>query len=205
MTTRTVFTASVLLLTVIAGAQTPSASISEVPGYTRDGNLVAPSNYREWIYLTSGIDMSYTGGTSPSGHSMFDNVFANPSAYRSFLQNGTWPDKTMLVLEVRAAENPISINQRGHTQSTEVTGTEIHVKDHGIWSFYDLSDGGSVAKLIPRPANCYSCHEAHAAVDTTFIQFYPTLLPLARQKRTLSAAYLKDVHTMQPAAKPPAK
>jgi hypothetical protein len=29
-------------------------------------------------------------------------------------------------------------------------------------------------------------------VDTTFVQFYPTLLPIAEMKKTFSAAYLKD-------------
>jgi aspartate oxidase len=29
-------------------------------------------------------------------------------------------------------------------------------------------------------------------VDTTFVQFYPTLLELAKTKKTLSAAYLKE-------------
>jgi hypothetical protein len=29
-------------------------------------------------------------------------------------------------------------------------------------------------------------------VDTTFVQFYPTLLPIAQEKKTLSEAYLKD-------------
>jgi hypothetical protein len=32
-------------------------------------------------------------------------------------------------------------------------------------------------------------------VDTTFVQFYPTLLPLAREKHTLAAAYLKETAT----------
>jgi hypothetical protein len=30
-------------------------------------------------------------------------------------------------------------------------------------------------------------------VDTTFVQFYPTLLPIAQAKGTLSASYLKDL------------
>ena len=34
--------------------------------------------------------------------------------------------------------------------------------------------------MIPTAADCYSCHAAHAAVDTTFVQFYPTLLPIAQ-------------------------
>jgi hypothetical protein len=63
---------------------------------------------------------------------MFDNVFVNLSVCHSSLQTGTWPDKTMLVLEVREAENPVSINRRGHTQSAELMGMDIHVKDRGF-------------------------------------------------------------------------
>jgi hypothetical protein len=29
-------------------------------------------------------------------------------------------------------------------------------------------------------------------VDTTFVQFYPTLLPIAQKRGTLSDSYLKD-------------
>jgi hypothetical protein len=65
------------------------------PVYTADGNLKFPTQYREWVYLTSGVDMSYSPNMSMD-HSMFDNVFVNPEAYRAFLQTGTWPDKTML-------------------------------------------------------------------------------------------------------------
>ena len=173
------------------GAQSPSP---EAPAYTAKGDLIAPAHYREWIYLTSGIDMSYTSSANPS-HSMFDNVFVNPASYRSFLATGTWPDKTTLVLEVRGAESPISINKRGHTQSGEIMGMEVHVKDarlEGGWGFFEFDNPNS-AKLVKRPASCYQCHESHAAVDTTFVQFYPTLLSLAKTKGTLSAAYLKEI------------
>ena len=44
----------------------------------------------------------------------------------------------------------------------------------------------------PDHADCYSCHTEHGAVDTTFVQFYPTLLPIAEHKGTLSAAYQKE-------------
>jgi hypothetical protein len=177
------------LLFSLAPALTPP---TDAPAYTANGDLITPANYREWIYLTSGVDMSYSATTEPDHH-MFDNVFVNPASYRSFLATGTWPDKTIIVLEIRGAESPISINKRGHTQSTEVMGHELHVKDHGKWSFYDLPDGAKTAKLIPPPADCYSCHESHAAVDTTFVQFYPTLLPVAKSKNTFSPAFLKEI------------
>jgi len=40
--------------------------------------------------------------------------------------------------------------------------------------------------------DCYSCHEQHGAVDTTFVQSYPTLLNIAKRKNTLNPAYLKN-------------
>jgi hypothetical protein len=118
-------------------------------------------------------------------------VFVEPSAYKAFLATGTWPDKTMLVLEVRGAMDKGSINKSGNFQGTEVMGREVHVKDNTRlqgWAFFGFDDE-KTAKMIPRSADCYSCHAAHAAVDNTFVQFYPTLLPVATAKGTLSAAY----------------
>jgi hypothetical protein len=188
--------APLLLLTALPATQ-PAVS-PNAPTYTAKGDLVVPANYREWVYLTSGIDMSYASAKEPTDMHMFDNVFVNPESYRAFLATGTWPDQTTFILEVRGAQNPVSINKRGHTQSTEVMGMEIHVKDHGKWSFYDRKDGATVADLLPPPNTCITCHESHGAVDTTFVQFYPTLLPVAQQKKTLSPEYLKE---MAPPAK----
>ena len=100
------------------------------------------------------------------------------------------------MLEVRGAEGASSINKRGHTQSQEVMGMEVHVKDarlEGGWGFFEFQGPGS-AKLVKRPADCYSCHEGHAAVDTTFVEFYPTLLGLAKVKGTLSQTYQKEMN-----------
>jgi len=164
------------------------------PIYKADGNLKFPTQYREWVYLTSGVDMSYSPNMNMD-HSMFDNVFVNPEAYKAFLQTGKWPDKTMLVLEGRVAGSKGSINKTGHFQTGEIMGLEVHLKDEarfpGKWAFFS-SDDGVTGKLLPREMDCYSCHEQHGAVDTTFVQFYPTLLEVAKKKNTLSAAYLKE-------------
>jgi hypothetical protein len=170
------------------------------PEYTADGELKFPENYRDWVYLTTGFDMSYNPAMQMGGHHMFDNVFVNPAAYKVFVATGTWPDKTIFVLEARGAKDKGSINQKGNYQSTDVMGLEVHVKDEarfgkdggGKWAFFSFDDG-KVSNMIPVMADCYSCHAAHAAVDTTFVQFYPTLLPLAESKGTLSAAYMKDI------------
>jgi hypothetical protein len=173
------------------------AASTSVPSYDKDGALLPPTNYREWVYLTSGIDMSYAQKSAEmQDHSMFDNVFVNPEAYRSFLATGTWPDKTVMVLEVREARSKGSINQRGHYQGTDVMDFEVHVKDEarfpGKWAFFAFDSPAASGTLIPQGAPCYTCHTAHGAVDTTFVQFYPTLLPLAQKKGTLSTAFLKE-------------
>jgi hypothetical protein len=165
------------------------------PEYTSDAQLKFPENYRQWVYLTTGFDMSYNPSAMEMDHHMFDNVFVNPEAYKSFTETGTWPDKTMLVLEVRKAEGKGSINQRGNFQGTELMGLEVHVKDEahfpGKWAFVGFGDE-KIGKTVPTTAECYTCHADHAAVDTTFVQFYPTLLPIAKSKGTLSASYQKE-------------
>jgi hypothetical protein len=188
---------SAIAATLAAATPEPNLnqeSSANLPVYTPDGNLKFPTQYREWTYVTSGVDMSY-GASASMDHSMFDNVFVNPEAYKVFVQTGTWPDKTMLVLEVRTAEGKGSINKSGHFQTNEIVGREVHVKDAarfpGKWAFF-TSEDGVTGKLLPKEMECYSCHEKHAAVDTTFVQFYPTLLDVAKKKKTLSASYLKE-------------
>ena len=161
--------------------------------FTADGRLRPPVDYREWIFLTSGLDMSYRKD-SATDHSMFDNVFVDPQAYRAFVQTGTWPEGTMIVKEGRSASEKGSINQGGKFQSGEAMGFEVHTKDskrfaRGWGFFFFDSVRSEPTQMIPSAAPCYSCHGEHGAVDTTFVQFYPTLLGIATQKRTLSPGY----------------
>jgi len=191
----TLLLATLVLLSsaVLLKSATPASPAA--PEYTSDGQLKLPENYRQWIYLTTGFDMSYSANAMQMDHHMFDNVFVNPEAYKTFVDTGTWPDKTMLVLEARKAEGKGSINQRGNFQGSQVMGLEVHVKDEarfaGKWAFFGF-DEAKTAKMTPTDMACYSCHADHAAVDTTFVQFYPTLLPIAQSKGTLSAAYQKE-------------
>ncbi|MGA3090690.1 MAG: cytochrome P460 family protein [Terriglobales bacterium] len=194
------FCLSALLLAQGASKEETSKATtnnSTVPLYTADGRLLFPENYREWIYLTSGMDMDYNPDPAMAGHSMFDNVFVNPEAYRVFIATGTWPDRTMLVLEGRMAASKGSINKAGHFQTSQVMMRSVHVKDArlaGGWAFFGF-DGGKPSQQIPRESACYSCHEQHAAVDTTFVQFYPTLLEIAKKKGTLATGYLREENT----------
>jgi hypothetical protein len=187
--------ATIVLLGSVALLKSAPKPPVSTPEYTSDGQMKLPENYRQWVYLTTGFDMSYNPGMSSMDHHMFDNVFVNPESYKTFVETGTWPNKTVLVLESRMGIGKGSINQKGNYQSTEIMGIETHVKDEarfpGKWAFFGFGDE-KTAKMIPTNMECYSCHGAHAAVDTTFVQFYPTLLPIAQSKSTLSASYQKE-------------
>jgi hypothetical protein len=156
--------------------------------------MAIPADYRQWVFLTSSLDLNYRTTAAPSHH-MLDNVFVDPASYRAFLKTGAWPDKTTLIKENRFAESAGTLSKAGQFQAG-VRDLEIHIKDQarfpGQWAFFKSDDGKARAVLKPQSADCYSCHQANGAVDTTFVQFYPTLLGVAKEKGTLSASYLKD-------------
>jgi hypothetical protein len=182
------FATALGMLAIAIGATTAIAQtqVADGPNYTADGKLEFPKDYRKWVYLSTGFDMSYLENASRTTHTL-GNVFVNPSAYESFQKTGTWPDKTVLVLEVRNASKENALLKGGQYQ-VGVAHTEVHLKDtarfEGGWGFFGFPNQ-TPAQMIPRTATCYSCHAEHGVVDTTFVQFYPTLIPVAREKRTL--------------------
>jgi len=189
-------------LAMIGATSTPAiaagpANTVGAPVFTANGRLLPPKDYYHWVFLTSDLGMSYNENGSDSDHPPFSNVFAAPAAYRTFLKTGTWPNHTVLVKEFRGSATKGSINHHGYFQKGPVMSVLVHVKDvkrfKSGWGFYAFSGNPSAkaATMIPMTASCYSCHKAHGAVDTTFVQFYPTLLPVAKAHSTINPAYLK--------------
>ena len=152
------------------------------PQYNAKGQLVRPSNYREWIFLSAGYGMNYS--PAPDGHEMFTNVFVQRWAYDEFVSSGKWPEQTMFVIDERDAASRSSINQKGHYQ-TDLMGLAVEVKDSSRnpdkWAYYTYGTDGQTAEAMPHGNPCWSCHDDHAAVEHTFVQFYPTLKPIAKK------------------------
>jgi hypothetical protein len=176
--------AGVIAALLLGGAARPASGAAEGPEYNSSGQMLRPA-YREWVFLSSGLGMTY--GPLASANPRFDNVFASPAAYQAFLETGRWPEKTVLVLEVRNAQSKGSINTAGNFQ-TEIAGVEAHVKDSGRfpggWAFFQFGRDKAAADPTARTANCFTCHEGEGAVDSTFVQFYPTLMEVAKKKGT---------------------
>ena len=173
----------------LAVAMVCLALSAQEPSYTSKGELVRPDNYREWIYLSSGLGMTYREPGAAGAAPHFDNVFVTPQAYKAFLATGAWPDKTMFALEVRKSASKASINKGGSFQD-EMVALEVEVKDEsrpGKWAYFNFGSGSDPVKPLPAAAGCFACHSANAAVENTFVQFYPTLIPIAKAKGTLKA------------------
>jgi len=176
-----------LAAALLSTGQPAPAGPDDGPRFTRDGKMLPPTDYREWVFLSSGLGMTYGPRASPTDP-RFDNVFVNRSAYHTFLKTGTWPDHAVLVLEVRASASKGSINQGGHFQSGLV-GIEAHVKEEkrfaDKWAFFGFDQGDAPAEAFPAGSRCQTCHAKDGAVDTTFVQFYPTLAEVARREGTM--------------------
>ena len=197
---KTVLSLAGCVFAAVFGWSWPSEAQSraaEGPAYSSGGRLIRPAEYREWVYVTSGLGMTYGPAQAAAGRPpLFDNVFVTREAYREFLRSGIWPDKTMFILEIRRANANVSINNGGHTQG-EVVSIEAAVKDQrqfseGGWGYFSFdSPQGLVDAAAPLPAtaSCYSCHKANTAVDNTFVQFYPTLFDVAKRLGTVKPTY----------------
>lgn len=187
--------ACALVLAVAAsrlGQPQPTVSAADIvgaPQYGADGKLLRPAGYRKWAFLSSGYGMSYSDNATPDGHLMFTNVFVTPSSYDYFVQNGTWPDKTMFVLEVYGSSSKGSINKHGNFQN-EFMGLDVEVKDEkkfeDKWAYYAFNTTeASSEPTKPGKNDCWNCHDQNAAVEHSFVQFYPELLKIAKDKKTI--------------------
>src|SRR5271166_2378949 len=132
-----------LMVVAMAATVIRAASPDPTPGhpqYTGDNRLLRPADYREWIFLSSGLGMSYG---AQADHQMFTNVLVPQWAYQEFLKSGKWPDKTMFVVEERGATSKGSINKAGHYQ-TDLMGIGVEVKDEthfaDKWAYFNFDE-----------------------------------------------------------------
>jgi len=191
-------TRSTLLAAVVFALASGTCLAAEpVLKFNDKGELARPSDYREWVFLTAGLGMTYGPNAPRAGQpAPFSNVFVNPDSYREFMQTGKWPNGTMFILEIRRALENVSINNGGRTQGDAVA-IEASVKDttrfpDGGWAYFGFGgrEGLKVeAAPFPRTESCYGCHSKNAAVEWSFTQFYPQQFEVAKRLGTVRADY----------------
>lgn len=188
----------IALVLLVCAALSRAADRDALPQFAKDGQLARPAKYREWVFLSSGLSMTYPPQKEDTKSPNFENVFVPQASYRKFMETGTWPDKTMFVTEVRQSATKGSINVGGRFQ-TSLAGLEVSVKDTSRyqgpsedgWGYFFFSATAQAAKRIGAEGGCNACHNKNAAVDNVFVQFYPTLLEIAKVKGTLKPSYVQ--------------
>jgi hypothetical protein len=182
---------------LVAAALCAVAAAADSPQFDASGALQRPADYRQWVFLTSGLGMAYGAAGQADGRpAPFTNVFVKPEAWRGFMQTGVWPEGTVFVLEVRRALEAQSINVQGRTQG-DVVVVEASVKDSkrfpdGGWAYFDFGTpqaAKAAVVALPRTEACYTCHSQNAAVEWTFTQFYPEQFEVATKKNTVRPDY----------------
>ena len=167
---------------------------SDAPRFTTGTSLQRPSDYRAWPFLGSGLGLTYEGGADAPN---FTNTFVNPSSYRAFLDTGRWPNGTTFVLEFRRGLAETKLGPGSGRFQGELLALEAEVKDSRFadgWAYYNFGRAGAFvdtsAPLDQKAAaRCVECHTQHTAVERTFVQFYPALLDVARQKGTVKPGF----------------
>jgi Cytochrome P460 len=152
------------------------------PRYDGTGALQLPNAYREWVFVGSSLGLSYSEGQQ--GMEMFHETLMEPTAYKHFVETGTFREGTMLALILHGTGESVLPARRGRFAS-DVHGVEMAVKDASHraegWAYYNF--GGmnglrTTAQAMPKES-CYNCHAQHAKRDNVFLQFYPLLAEAA--------------------------
>src|SRR5437762_3447477 len=92
-----------------------SAANATGPQYTPQGELKRPAGYETWVFVGSNLGLEYSDDVSKakppandrekkSKTGNFHNVYINPEAYAHYVKTGTFPENTVLILDIFKAE-----------------------------------------------------------------------------------------------------
>lgn len=177
---RIYLTALVLLTALLASSP---ASAEEYFVFA-DGKLERPTDYREWVYVGTPVtpnDMNNGKAPFPEFH----NVYIDPESWAHWKATGTFRDGTILVKELVSVGSKGAVSGAGYFMG-EFIGLEATVKskthfpkEPGNWAYFSFStpDHSSLKPTASKfaAAACNACHEASAATDWVFTQYYPVL------------------------------
>ena len=152
------------------------------PQFNAAGELERPVGYREWVYIGTPLtpnDLNPPEASFPEFH----NVYIHPDDFRHFSESGRFPDGTVIIKELVTVGSKAAVSGNGYFMG-EFIGLEATIKDSerfasepGNWAYFSFGHSyplADTATAFPTAA-CNSCHEASAATDFVFTQYYPVL------------------------------
>jgi hypothetical protein len=178
--------ASALLMIALAtslvfASDTPVRKAASKPASTVEEFLL-PANYRTWVALSPG-----TPGMPQHYHShMVSKIYVEPSAYEQFGQKGEWPDKTVIVLEIRSVKQ----SKKG---ANDLAGLEAAVKDDSrfpdLWNYYGTVYNSNAPS--PKALMARGCADSDEPLDMMLAMAFPTLRAVINAKpKTVSPSIM---------------
>lgn len=184
---KTLLTVLVAVFSLIVGA-----GVQADPKFDESGQLMKPVDYREWVYVGAPLtpnDLNNGKAAFPEFHS----VYIDPESWKAYKTTGTFRNGTILVKELVSVGSKVATSGKGYFMG-EFIGLEAAVKDSkrfpkepGNWAYFRFTKEdhslptNTVAKVLPTEA-CAVCHQASAAEDMVFTQYYPVLRAAKPQK-----------------------
>ena len=188
-----VFAAVTLGASIAAVHPSMAQDATYTPEFNGAGDLLLPENglWREWVYVGTPVTPNaLNGGEAPFPE--VHSVYIDPESWRHWKETGTFREGTILakelslVLSENADENGATTQASGTGYfMSELQGLEITIKsaelfpdEPGNWVYYTFGHQPEPYQptAVQQPAeNCNACHEALAAEDFVFTQFYPVL------------------------------
>ena len=158
------------------------------------GELVRPADgaWREWPFVGTPLTPNaLNDGEAPFPE--FHIVYIDPESWAHWKRTGTFREGTILAKELTLIGDQEFANEDGSTDQVsgrgyfmgEFSGFEITIKskelfpdEPGYWAYFTFGHHAppyaESAAAMPTEA-CNACHEAAAAEDFVFTQFYPVL------------------------------
>ena len=179
-TVKIVSATSALMLSAILATSSLAADFFTI----KDGELMRPTGYREWVYVGTPVtpnDMNDGKAAFPEHH----NVYIDPESWAHWKETGKFREDTILIKELVSVGAKAAVSGQGYFQGDYI-GLEATIKskeffpdEPGNWAYYSFTTPDhktltSTAKPFPAAA-CNACHAAAAADDFVFTQYYPVL------------------------------
>lgn len=177
-----VFTQHYPILSAAKASGPASGGVLPKPAFNADGQLERAVGYREWVYI--GTPLTPNALNPPEApFPEFHNVYIHPDDFSHFEETGEFPDGTVIVKELVLVGATAAVSGNGYFMG-EFAGLETTIKDSdrfadepGNWAYFSYGHSyplSETAPAFPAPA-CNACHEASAADDWVFTQYYPIL------------------------------
>ena len=182
-----------LALSLTAAAGMAAADEINRASFNADGSVNIPENWRQWVFVGAPLTPNALNDGA-AAFQEYHNVYIEPSAFAHWQETGTWADGTQFAKELTllrkgddceaATGACFESSGNGYFQG-EFSGLELKVRDAerfagepGNWAYFSFGHKAppyeQTATAFPTES-CNACHDANAADDFVFTQYYPVL------------------------------